>query len=294
MTIERSTTQRAMPRNSLRHTGWLLLLLVAACATRPAALEHRPYDVAQAGGWQAEVDAAARLPAEAFQADRFRSASGAELPYRWLAPDTPEAGRRYPLVVLLHGSGAVGIDNASQLGAFFKTWSREDIRRRYPAYVVVPQFPVRSANYRMMDGTQVSEPDPVLDTALAMIERFSADHAVDRQRLYVVGFSMGASAAWNAMAKRPDLFAAGVPISGIPPSAASAAALAPLPILIVHGTADTENEIGPDRVMYRALIGQGAARVRMREYDGLDHRIATELFASDTGWRDWLFAQRRR
>lgn len=203
MTIERSTTQRAMPRNRLRHTGWLLLLLVAACATRPAALEHRPYDVAQASGWQAEVDAAARLPAEAL-------------------------------------------------------------------------------------------PDPVLDTALAMIERFSADHAVDRQRLYVVGFSMGASAAWNAMAKRPDLFAAGVPISGIPPSAASAAALAPLPILIVHGTADTENEIGPDRVMYRALIGQGAARVRMREYDGLDHRIATELFASDTGWRNWLFAQRRR
>jgi len=41
----------------------------------------------------------------------FRSASSAELPYRWHAPDSPAPGKRYPLVLFLHGAGERGDDN---------------------------------------------------------------------------------------------------------------------------------------------------------------------------------------
>lgn len=239
------------------------------------------------------LDAIAALPADLFSADTFTGQNGTTLRYRLLPPPAVEPGVRYPLVVVFHGAGEIGTDNLKQLDRFPKTWARDDIRRRYPAYVLAPQMPERSANYSgpESDPDRHSFPGPPLPAALDLIDALTARLPVDPARVYAIGFSMGASTVWNALALRPDLFAAGVPIAGIPnPSAADR--VAQTPVWVVHGNADTANPIGPDRGMVAALRARRGAEVRFWEFDGLGHAVPPALLAGDA-FMEWLFAHRR-
>src|SRR5690242_15718896 len=65
--------------------------------------------------------------AEPFASHQFVAADGTTLPYRLLAPPVVRPGTRYPLVLQLHGSGAIGTDNHAQIGAFANGWLRPDV-----------------------------------------------------------------------------------------------------------------------------------------------------------------------
>lgn len=231
------------------------------------------------------------LPVADFVPAVFDAPSGRRLPYRLLHPAQEQAGARYPLVVVFHGSGAVGEDNLSQLNGFARSWSRPDIRQAFPAFVLAPQFPARSANYsRAEDGTTHADPGAVFVDALELLDQTLTRYPIDPDRVYVVGFSMGASTAWHALLARPRTFAGAVVMAGVPPTLDMAENLR-LPIMVTHGTADTENPLPPtERFMERLLAINPLARVRL--YRGLDHRLPVEITAG-TAWRSWLFAQLR-
>ncbi len=227
-----------------------------------------------------------------FAAGDFTARDGTRLPYRLLAPASIEPGRRYPLVVQFHGSGGIGTDNLGQLETAARAWALPDIRRRYPAFVLVPQFAVRSANYDDPAAPRSATASSALSAAIELAERIAASQPVDRDRIYATGFSMGGSATWLAPTLKPGLFAAAVPIAGIPPARSGAASLADLPMLVLHGDADTENPIDGDREMVRAIRSLGGRQVRLREYVGLAHQPPGDLIPGD-GWRMWLFQQQR-
>ena len=239
----------------------------------------------------------AAVPDSLFRSGTFTDAGGVRLVYRLLSPPDPRPGARYPLVVVFHGSGAIGADNAAQLGPFARSWAAPAVRARFPAYVLVPQFPARSAVYTLGAGgvPASSRPTEAADAALALLDSIAARLPVDRGRVYAVGFSMGGSTAWHTAAAAPARFAAALPIAGVAPDAADTARVARLarvPLYVVHGTADAENPIGPDRAMAAALRAAGARGLRVWEPVGLDHRVPPAFFVSDA-WRAWLFTQRR-
>jgi predicted peptidase len=239
-----------------------------------------------------ENSALAALKADDFLAASFTGSDGVTLPYRVLYPRRMAPGVRYPVVLQLHGSGGIGTDNLKQLDRLARTWAVPDVRDNYPCYVLVPQFPVRSANYGPPSPDQHAEHSAVLITALELVEKFSTDNMVDRSRVYAVGFSMGGSAAWLAATRKPALFAGIVPISGIAPASDAAAVLKDMPIRVMHGNADTENPIGPDLRLTKAIRTLGGTRILFREYDRLDHQLHQDL-TPGYWWRDWLFAQRK-
>jgi len=73
----------------------------------------------------------------------------------------------------------------------------------------------------------------------AIINKMVTQHKIDRNRVYLGGFSMGGMLTYHAMNKIPDLIAAFVPCSGYPMGGATANAnVRPLPILHIHGTGD--------------------------------------------------------
>ncbi len=269
-------------------------LVVACAAHRPARelVPAVPDAVAAAEREAAAINSA--VPIDAFAPDTFTD-RGITLPYRLLSPGVQAPGERYPLVLVLHGSGAIGADNRSQMGALARSWALPGLRQQFPAFVVVPQFPDRSAVYATdaRDALPSSEGTAALDAALALVAQVMAARPVDPRRVYVVGFSMGASTAWHAMLRRPGLFAAAVAIAAIPPPRATAPGLASTPIFMVHGNADTENPIAADQAMFAALLRAGARAIRFLEHEGLDHRPPPG-FVSDPEWRAWLFAQRSR
>ena len=73
----------------------------------------------------------------------------------------------------------------------------------------------------------------------AIIDRMVTLHNIDRNRVYLGGFSMGGMLTYHAMNKISDLIAAFCPVSGYPMGGATASASArAIPILHIHGTAD--------------------------------------------------------
>ncbi len=229
---------------------------------------------------------------ESFVREEFVTADGTRVPFRLLSPrgDAPEP---QPLVVVPHGSGSIGVDNEKQLGPFARAWASPAVVDAFPAFVAVPQVASRSADYApWSDGELASRPGVSLSSLLALVDALRTRPGVDPARVYLVGFSMGGSAALAAATLRPDTFAGLVVFGAIAPPRDLAPGAARTPVWFEHGDADVENPIGSARAWAKALAAQGSSP-RFVEYTGMDHRVpAAALLAHD--WRTWLFEQRRR
>jgi predicted peptidase len=280
-----------MPRIGRVAPG-LALLLACIAPVLAAGATRAPADETVRGVPPIDRSVVAAVDVDAFAAHDSMGRDGNFLRYRLLVPERLEPGKRYPLVVQFHSSGGIGSDNRSQIETAAKAWALPQIRRRYPAFVLVPQFPVRSANYDDPANPRSAQASAMLSTALELVHQLVAEQPVDPRRIYATGFSMGGSAAWLAPTLRPGLFAAAVPVSGIAPDRSQAALLKDLPLLVLHGDADTENPIDADREMVRTIRALGGRHVRLREYAGLAHAPPGDLIPGDW-WRDWLFAQQR-
>lgn len=267
--------------------------LACACALLVGCAGHAGVDIVRDAP-PLDRRPAAAITADLFSAGRFTASNGTVLPYRLLAPASVQPGRRYPLVVQFHGSGAIGSDNRRQIEGDLaaRAWAIPALRARYPAFVLVPQFPGRSANYDDPATPTVAYPTPSLQAALELVEAVAAREAVDPHRIYASGFSMGGSTTLLALLARPDLFAAAMTMSAIAPGRSEAARLKATPLLMLHGDADTENPIGSDREMAAAIRAAGGKQVRLREYVGLGHQPPGDILPGEW-WRDWLFAQHR-
>lgn len=278
----------------------LLAAVVGACAAAPpiAPSDDQTVVVPRLSGADsvtaaeaiAEVDA---IDPDGFEAGTFASPAGPTIRYRLMPPPQIEPGATYPLVVVFHGAGEIGTDALGHMDRFPKTWARPEVRERFPAFVLAPQMPERSALYSGDAGTpnRHSRPGPPLHTALALVDSLRESLPVNDDRLYAVGFSMGSSSTWNALALRPGLFAAAVPIAGVP-NPAAAGRVARTAVWVVHGTADTANPIGPDRDMVETLRQIPGTEVRFWEVDGLWHAVPPRLLAG-TELMEWLFAHHR-
>jgi predicted peptidase len=278
-----------------------LSVILMSCCLQSCALhsaKQNAHELVQMPGALAPVEKEnerkiAAAPAERFSAGNFTAANDVKILYRLLVP----AGSKHeklPLVVMMHGSGQIGTDNQKQLGWLARSWAHPDIQPRFPAYVLVPQVPARSADYQPAkdEGLQMSFARPPLEAVMQLIEHTIKNNNVDTSRVYIAGFSMGASGAWNAPVLRPDLFAAALPIAGVAPDRQLANVIAQTPVMIVHGNADNDNPIASDRAMFAALRALPNPQAQFKEYDGLDHNVPADMVFA-TAWREWMFAQRR-
>lgn len=235
-----------------------------------------------------------QLSNEPYPAYRYTGTADSTLSYRLMRPEHIQTQKKYPLVLVLHSSGGIGNNNTGQLEVLAKLWSTPGFRKKYPAWVLVPQFPRRSANYVQdpKTGVLASTSDPCLETALQLLDSLKNALPIDPARVYVLGFSMGGSATINAIGLRPGLFAAAISASGIP-AFNQTRVLAQTPIWFIHGNADRENPFGSDSLLYRTLSGLHAPRIRFWEVQGMDHEIYSGLFTSEEIPR-WLFRHRRQ
>lgn len=213
------------------------------------------------------------------------------LNYRILSPEKIHVNQKYPLIVVFHGSGAVGTDNISQIGILSKMWLLPENRKKYPAFVMSPQFPVRSSNYHLdkTRGVQVSESNEYLDLLLKSVDSLANSKNIDRSRIYVIGFSMGGATTSNAISKRPDLFAAAVNVSGIS-QFNNNENLLKTPIWIVHGSLDTDNYPQSNFRFYEEMKDKG--RVLLWEFKDKYHNniLSSKLVDAIP---QWLFNQKK-
>jgi predicted peptidase len=169
-------------------------------------------------------------------ADEFRYETfehpGMTVPYAFRLPEHYRPWRQYPLVVVLPGwgSGFDGQNEGVQVAVDITavawaqpawTGSREDL------IILAPQT------------ERIGVPAEVA-ALVDLLEAFMGEYRVDRERVYVSGFSWGTTLAYQTMAGHPDLFAAALINAGFTVTAEQAAQIAATrtPIWITHGTSD--------------------------------------------------------
>lgn len=215
------------------------------------------------------------------------------LPYRMLSPETINSGEKYPLVVFLHGSGERGTDNEKQLAHGASTFSNPANVDKYPSYVVFPQCKERTWTEKysaqsFMPGAPIPQISKQEEAIVAMINSLIEDYPIDRDRIYLVGISMGGIATYDLACRYPDLFAAAVPICGaVNPERLNEARN--VNFMIFHGEEDDEIPSICGREAYKSLSAAGA-NVDYVEFAGMGHECWSSAFNYPT-LLPWLYSQ---
>lgn len=222
--------------------------------------------------------------------------------YQVYLPSNYTPTKRWPVILFLHGAGEGGRDallpTEYQLGSA--------IRRnadRYPGIVVFPQ----------VGRTPAWSSTDVL-FALTVLSHVEQDFATDPDRIYLTGVSSGGKAAWHALYRYPERFAAALIVCGLvrpirengrlapdpdpvvpdadgDPSEQLARRLRRMPLWTFHGDIDPVFPVEDARRVMAAL-SQVAAPVRYTELAGFGHDVWDIAYYSEEV-ADWLFAQSR-
>ncbi len=126
---------------------------------------------------------------------------------------------------------------------------------------------------------------------VALLDEVSATYAIDDDRLYVTGLSMGGYGTWGLAARQPNRFAAIAPIcgGGDPTKAAS---FAHVPVWAFHGGKDSVVPVRRTQEMIEALRATGA-EARLTIYPDADHDSWTETYANPKLY-EWLLSHTLR
>ena len=130
-----------------------------------------------------------------------------------------------------------------------------------------------------------------LDTMLDyVLETFPE---IDKDRVYVMGYSAGGGATWRWINQSPDRFAAAAPCGFTGGSAQDdAKKLTKLPIWAMAGGDDGKNPAGI-RNMVERLKSAGNGNVKQTEFEGTDHRAGGKAVFGTVELVDWMIGFER-
>ncbi|MFT5855098.1 MAG: putative peptidase [Verrucomicrobiales bacterium] len=208
-----------------------------------------------------------------------RSMFDGDLPYRIFGGRTIQAGKKYPMVIYLHGIHLRGKDNTKHLTGEAKSFSYPNNYKKRPCFIVAPQCP----NWKTWRGATSKK-------LTALIKALRVNLPVDPDRIYLCGYSMGGYGTWHLLAKQPSLFAAAAPVSG-GGDPESVDGFKHIPIWAFHGEKDPIVSAEKSREMVAALR-KVSTTVRHTEFRGAGHLVTRQVFL-DEKFHRWLFAQKR-
>lgn len=193
--------------------------------------------------------------------------------WHYLPPEYGRDDRRWPLLLFLHGKGERGHAESVLRHGPPKLIAAG---RAFPFIVVSPICPAE----HWWDA----------ETLGALLDRVCADHAVDEDRIYVTGLSMGGFGTWTLAMTYPDRFAAIAPVCG-GGSPYLAERIAHLPVWVFHGAKDPVVPLYESERMVEALQKIGG-KVKFTVYSEAGHDCWTETYANDQLY-DWLLSYQR-
>jgi len=213
------------------------------------------------------------------------------MPYRLLVPENYQANRRYPLVLFLHGGGGRGVDNVKQIqggnGFIIDLLIKPESQARFPCFVVAPQSPQEEG---WIEDDSIT-PTNQLRLVLELMEYLEKSFSIDRNRLYVLGQSMGGFGTFAIITMQPEVFAAAVSICG-GGDESKTGRIAHLPIWAFHGEKDEAVRVERSRNMVAAITRAGG-KPKYTEYKGEGHLIWSKV-VNEPELLSWMFAQKRR
>ena len=204
--------------------------------------------------------------------------TGQTIPYALFVPSSYSASKKSPLIVALHGLGRPfdwmmgyhgmidfaerdGFIVVAPLGYHPRGWYGS----RGPGLAGNPQ-PAAPAEQLPADLGELSEKD-----VMNVLEIVRREFAVDAERIYLWGHSMGGAGTYHLAAKHPELWA-GLAVAAPAPSAepTQLEAFRQLPILVLQG--DTDKLVAQTRQWVAKMKELGMEHVYI-EVKGGDHSL---------------------
>jgi predicted peptidase len=239
--------------------------------------------------------------------DRAITFQGNTYSYQVYVPANYTPDKPWPVILYLHGNEHQGADGMRQTNAPIASALREH-RDWFPAVVVFPQA---------QPDTSWIEP-AMQELALAELDKTVSEFHGDPRRIYLTGFSMGASGTYCIAYHHPERFAALLVVAGRvqpgprytaqrtaidrktnafaaapDPFAALASAIKEMPIWMFHGDSDQIVDVDQSRRLAAALKQQGA-EVKYFEYPKVDHLQAAVRVYFTPAIYEWLLQQQRK
>lgn len=208
-------------------------------------------------------------------------AANARMPFSLFVPDNYDPAKAWPLIVDLHGAGVTplqqmlfdGTTDFAQRDGYivltpmgFSTFGGWGPARGTPQ--IVDTSDVNPETGAKWTTNALSEHDAL--TVLAMVrDAFN----VDKDRIYLMGHSMGGFGTFFLGAKHNTLWAGIAPIAGggVGPNA-PAEKLKALPVLVMHGSEDNVVNKASSRAAVRELQKAGGQHIYL-EFPGKDHEF---------------------
>jgi predicted peptidase len=195
-----------------------------------------------------------------------------------------KAEKRWPLILFLHGAGERGTDvwKVAVHGPAKYASAHPD----FPFIIVSPQCPERQIWSK--------------EVLLALLDEITAKYAVDTNRTYLTGLSMGGYGTWDLGLTYPEKFAAIVPICGggqmislLLSRRDKGPALKTLGVWAFHGGKDPVVPLEESQRMVDALKKEGMGDVELTVYPEAGHDSWTETYNNPELY-DWLLKHQRK
>lgn len=258
--------------------------------------------------------------------DATYSSSLGSMQYRVYLPDNYQASgpNKTPVVLYLHsaaerGNSVADIFSNSYGGSLWTNdWINQLVNETqhgpHQAVLVMPQSGLGQVwnsmtaedNWSVGSYTNATaQPiSPRLQLAVNILDTVDASNNVDLNKVYVTGPSMGGYGTWDALARFPNKFSAGMPLSGGGNTDLAATVLSSKPIWAYHGGSDglvppsgttnvyfaSKQAGGSPIISYLASVGHGGFD---QFYTPGNYRVDKPQASGGSGQDvyDWLFSQ---
>ncbi|RXK47520.1 carboxylesterase family protein [Aquirufa rosea] len=223
------------------------------------------------------------------------------LPYQIMYPENMVKGKKYPVLLFLHGAGERGNDNEKQLTHGSKLFVDPAFQAKYQAIVIFPQCPANSywSTVKIDRNTKPTtfvfeypkEPNWPLAAAVSLVKTLVKEKVADKKRLYIMGLSMGGMGTFEAISRNPKLFAVAAPICGGADLHFVKKYAKKLPLWVFHGDVDAVVPVKHSREAVAALKEAGAQPI-YTEYPGVNHNSWDNAF-KEPELLPWIFSHKK-
>ena len=187
-----------------------------------------------------------------------------------------EEGKRYPVVLFLHGAGTRGEDISRLAGNGFMS-----LTQRYEEFSFITVAP------HCKCGTWFD----YFETLKRFAAFVAAADYTDPARLYLIGNSMGGYGTWQLAMSMPETFAAILPICG-GGMYWNAGQLVNVPVWAFHGELDSTVLVDESKKMVQSINKRGGS-AKLTIYPDAKHNSWTPTMENKEVF-EWLFSNRNQ
>jgi predicted peptidase len=207
--------------------------------------------------------------------EKAKSEDGLE--FHFYASKKLKPTETYPLCIYLHGASNVG-SHLTKREPGADGFMEANLYKEHPSIIIAPEVPEKGGGF-----------GEIAPRIITLIQHLSDHLPIDRDRIYVTGYSMGSHGTFSLLKTAPDLFAAAAPIAGAPGTDV-VPKLPKTPLWLHWGENDEAERF---RALAAALKSAGHPALKETEHPGAGHTDFHWKVAKDPALYEWLFAQKR-